>query len=237
MPYAQVLNGLIEKSGLSAVEIAKRCGELGQDVSPSYISLLRNEKNNRVASEDISRALSVALNADPDLLVLESYLDNAPETIREFVSGVKNMMRDNTVSAIKQIAKTAKTVAIKKQFDGVPMSDFVLYFCKEIKKNNVNFERMKGKAAVDISFPVADDAMSPVLKEGDRVQIDYTDVCKSGDIVAYSLKDKDELRYRKLLISGDSYTMLPFNATFPIETYSKDDIVILGRVAEVGRKI
>lgn len=101
MAYAKLLNELIEKSGLSTREIAKRCEEQGQPITPSYISILRKESNSRVPSEDMSRVLARVLGADEDTLVLEAYLENAPEPLLKVLRGMYTSVMEMTLRAMK----------------------------------------------------------------------------------------------------------------------------------------
>ena len=73
MPYTQLLNQLIDQSGLTAKEIAERCKQHGQEITASYVSILRKEANERIPSFEVSQALEAVLDAPKDLLVLEGY--------------------------------------------------------------------------------------------------------------------------------------------------------------------
>ena len=81
MPYAKLLNQLIEESGMTAKDVAQKCADHGVSITPSYLSMLRNGAGKRMPSDEVSRAIAKALGKDEDLLVVERALDEAPEPI------------------------------------------------------------------------------------------------------------------------------------------------------------
>ncbi|MEG1926686.1 MAG: helix-turn-helix transcriptional regulator, partial [Ruthenibacterium sp.] len=64
MPYTNLLNQLIQKSGMTAKEVAAKCQAAGANITPSYLSMIRNEKSARIPSDDVSIALAKALGED-----------------------------------------------------------------------------------------------------------------------------------------------------------------------------
>ncbi len=236
MSYASVLNGLIEKSGMTAKDIAEKCTEMGQPLTASYISLLRQEKSNRRASDEISKALAIVLKAEyEDLLVIESYLEDAPDRIREFVAGVKDKTRDSIMSVAPKGVSNEQKQALIDKYNSVPLSDFLLYFCK--KSGELNFDKSMNDAKLSISFPVKDNSMSPILQEGDNTQLDFFGKIKSGDIICYKIKKQDEYRFRKLMKVGKVLTLIPFDGSFEVERYNEENVEVIGKVTEIVRKI
>lgn len=85
MDYAKLLSAYIEKSELSLRRIAELCNKKGFSIDHSYISKLKNGKM-PPPSEELSRVLAEVLGGDPETLVIEGYIEKAPEEIKKLLS-------------------------------------------------------------------------------------------------------------------------------------------------------
>ena len=91
MNYTEMLNKLITESGLSQKEICDKCKEQGEDVTTTYLSVLKNT-DGKMASENISRAIAKACNTKySEILVVQAYLDKAPRYIIEFFEEIREV--------------------------------------------------------------------------------------------------------------------------------------------------
>ncbi len=82
MSYSDILLKMIKDSSKTYRELAEKC-----NVDPSYISKLANGKIPS-PSDEILRKIASECNTDDQELVLQAYLDNAPNEIKSFVSAV-----------------------------------------------------------------------------------------------------------------------------------------------------
>lgn len=82
--YSNTLNDLILSSQLTKTEIANKCTEMGQPVTREYISQLASGKA-KSPSDSLSSCLEKVCNAPKGTLVLEAYLEKAPEQLIEFI--------------------------------------------------------------------------------------------------------------------------------------------------------
>lgn len=253
MPYAVLLNDLISKSGLSVKEIADRCKQNGQEITPAYISLLRNTDNKRIPSDEMSRALAIACNAKYDnLLVIEGYLDKAPEEILT----VLVMIRDSIVSTAlciydNQISKK-EMKAYQDALAQMPLAEIIIESAQqpqtELEKGQGGLINLQGSmlddevnATVQISstigLPIKDDSMFPILPKGCKTILEMKNIAdyQDGDILCFSVKGKDELLYRKCtFVDGlhKKVVMVPMNTQYPSGLYCVKDIVIFGKVKQ-----
>lgn len=85
MGYKELLSTSISKSGLTLREISERCKKFNVNITPSYISQLQTGKQNP-PSEEVTKAISNVLNIDPTNLIIEGYIEKAPEIIKYFFS-------------------------------------------------------------------------------------------------------------------------------------------------------
>lgn len=84
MNYTELLNKLINESGMQQKEILTRCKEMGEEVTQSYLSNLKTIKG-KTASEKISKVIAKACNAEyEDILIVQAYIDKAPKPILKF---------------------------------------------------------------------------------------------------------------------------------------------------------
>lgn len=247
MAYAKLLNELIENSGLSAREIAKRCEEQGQAITPSYISILRKESNSRVPSEDMSRILARVLGANEEALVMEAYLENAPEPL---VKLLRNMYRSVMEMTLKAMPVTPEQKEwLRKRVDELPLSYWVLETSNETAPQVdysavLNGDILHGQAEdgtplnlqmmVNVDFPVSDDAMTPVMPQGSRVKLELKPAYKNGDIVAFKMDGSNKLHFRKLRDTSSGLRMLvAYNSAYDIMEYDAATMSIVGRAASV----
>ncbi|MDD3416352.1 MAG: hypothetical protein EOM34_09640 [Clostridia bacterium] len=120
MNYTILLNQIIKESKMTNVEIIKRCGELGENITPNYLSILRNTEG-RIPSENVSKAIAKVCKAEyEDILVIQAYIDKAPKGILAFANKIyegsiklaweltlskENELEENEFIAMKQSAK------------------------------------------------------------------------------------------------------------------------------------
>lgn len=257
MPYTQLLNKLIDDSKLSANQIADKCKEYGVKITPSYISTLRNDKNNRTPSDDVSVAIAKACNVPngyENVLVIEAYLDIAPKEIKKLIEMMKDVFTKSVIGAFENKATTQQMKEIRKQYDNMPMAHFLIAYTSEeaistIKKQagTLNIESKDFFKDTNITitqeikpvgFSISDNGMYPIISKGDMVNVEIREY-KTGDIVLLKKKDKKaNLLARKVVVGNKKQiTLIPINNEFLPETVSVDDIIILGVVTQFIRQI
>lgn len=248
MAYAKLLNELIEKSGLSTREIAKRCEEQGQAITPSYISILRKESNSRVPSEDMSRILARVLGANEDSLVLEAYLENAPEPLVQLLRNMYSSVMEMTLRATNVKLTPEQKELFMHQLDELPLSYWVLETARGMAKvdysavldgdilhNELEDGRpLNMQMLINAEFPVMDDAMAPVMPQGSSVKLELKPSYVNGDIVAFTMTGSDKLHFRKLRDTPSGLRMLiAYNSAYEIMEYDAAAMSIVGRAASV----
>lgn len=252
MAYTQLLNSIIEQSGLTVKEIAEKCVNMGVDVTPAYISTLRNDKNNRTPSDKVSRALAEACNCQhKNILVVEAYLQNAPQEFNGLMEMLRGLVITSGMSMIENRLTTQDIKEVDEMLKSFPMAELICDMSKEqvmndIKKGYGSFNLKASKQLDDIKIkqeitpiglPITDNGMSPIIKANDLVTIETLnfDEYKTGDIV-YCFKngEKKKAFARKIIIyDKKQITLLPINNEYSPEIVSINDIVIMGKVKKV----
>lgn len=249
MAYARLLNEYIEKSGMSTREIAKKCAKAGQSVSASYISILRNEDNNRVPSDELSTVLEKILKADEGLFVLEAYLEKAPDilnvALRNFYKISVNQALNIMNNELTDEQKNLLFEEVKKK----PLSELVVEMAKiddisEFQSMETTIEEddettsYMTKFMLDNDLEVLDDALAPMITKGSKVKLKLEQEYRNGDIIAYKTKTDDTMKIRKLVIGKKNQCMMfSFNSEYETEEYKRTELKILGKVDSVLTKI
>lgn len=254
MPYTQLLNSIIDKSGLTVKEIAERCKGLNVDITPAYISTLRNAKTNRTPSDKVSRAIAKACNyTNTEALVIEAYLDGAPKPVKKFFDVIKKSIAPMTLGVFDNKLTSQQKIEFNTIIDEMPMADFV----SEFSKKEIDYEKPMGTDMKIISndeikltseikqalgFDVADNGMSPLINKGDKVQVSLikADKIKTGDIICYAKNEKPSNQFvRKVVVSKSKkeFTFLPINNDYTPEIINAEDIIIIGKVVRVIAEI
>ncbi len=253
MAYTKLLNTVIEQSGLTVKEIAERCVKMGVDVTPAYISTLRNDKNNRTPSDKVSRALAEACNCThKNILVVEAYLENAPQEFNGLLELIRSVIITSGMTMIENKLTTQEIREADEILKSFPMAELICDISNEQMLNSIkkgygalnikstkNFDEVKIKQEVaPIGLPITDNGMLPLIKANDFVTIETLDFedYKTGDVV-YCFKngEKKKAFARKIIVTDNKkqITLLPINSEYNPETISTDEIVIMGKVKKV----
>lgn len=239
--YAELLDRLIQESGLTAKEISDKCKEQGVDITPSYISLLRNKDKNRIPSNDVSTALAKALGINADYLVLEGYMDSAPEILQ---STLKRMY--NSIVTLGFIASQlpVSQEQIDEYVEKQPIAEIIISLndnMASILSCNSISDVMSSLEPIQSTHPLlaaSDDAMSPIINKGDKINIDGMNTIANGDMVAISIAgDVQSVLCRKLQKRSDEILLLAYNREYETMAYDTDTIQILGTITSVTKAL
>lgn len=251
MAYTLLLNMIIEDSKLTVKEIAERCKQYDVDITPAYISTLRNDKNNRAPSDKVSRAIAKACEyKDSEALVIEAYLDNAPDVIKKFFDEMKKSVVPAMLGMFENKFTSQQIKEVETIFSQMPMAQFITEFA------NQNMKYVKGNGAFNIKaisndgtkitqeltqtigLPVYDDGMKPQICKGNLIQFEFKEIdeYKTGDIVCYAKPNLKKSVFVRKIIIGDNkkqITFLPINSDYTPETVNTKDIILMGKVVRV----
>lgn len=109
MNYTEMLNKIIKESGLKGVDIVNRCAEKGVKFTPNYLSVLRNTPG-KIPSDEVSKAIAeVCEKSSPDILIVQAYLDKAPDKIISFLQSVYDNSMQFTQNCIENYFKEKLT--------------------------------------------------------------------------------------------------------------------------------
>lgn len=253
MAYTMLLNKLIEDSGLTVKEIARRCTEAGTKITAAYISTLRNATDNRAPSDDVSRALAKVCNAkNENILVIEAYLDNAPTEFSGLLAAIRRMMIETMAGAFENQFPKELIDGIRKQVQEMPVADLIVAlneqssvdFSKQLGTMNITHDEqyenwsLHSELKQAVGFDVKDDSMFPTIPKGSKVTLEIKGLSQyvNGDILAFVKKGEQDIQYRKVVFldeKRDTFAMFPINSEYKTETFTAKDITILGKATQV----
>jgi transcriptional regulator with XRE-family HTH domain len=242
MSYKDTLFNAIEKSKLSLNEIAKRCKEHGVSITYSYISQLRSGKI-PAPSNDVSKALARVCDIDENLLIIEAYLDKAPEIMKEFIRKVRYLENVNYKNIIEdRISPDSNDIELqvdifKSYLDKQPISEYIIEYIKRddnevLNKDLKGFDEFIGNLS-ERYLSILDDAMEPIIAKDSKVLLSDEKNYDSGDVLAFTTKDSKEILIRKCLINGDTISFIPISSKHDIKSYKLNEVVILGKVKSI----
>jgi len=246
MPYTQLLNRLIDKSGLTAKEIAERCKQQGQEITASYVSILRKEANERIPSDDVSYVLEEVLSVPKNTLVLEAYLDSAPDVLKEFFRNMKAQAFELAFRAIDSAIPIdeAEREQIAAQLDQMPLAQVLLQLSQQkqpgfdqnfiTRSEQTEDGQLTVSMGMNMDFPITDSSMQPILPEGSKVKLKLQEEYRSGEVVAIIPLGEKTMIFRKLYDIKDGNRMLmPLNPDFDVIEFDPATMLIFGRVEAV----
>lgn len=253
MPYAKLLNNLIDSSKLSIKEIVARCKEYDVNITASYVSMLRNPDNNKIPSDEVSRALAKALEAENDRsLVIEGYIDRAPDEFKDFLENYREMLIQSFLMFFSNQISIDEMAAVINNLKDMPMAELILH--SENLKQGMNFDKSEGfnikmemsddvtKTLIELKEPegfiVDDDSMFPIIRSGSKVNplaLPLNDY-KDGDILLVVVKGSKKPICRKCMFpdsSREKITLMAYDQKIQTETYIINEVKILGKVKRI----
>ena len=106
MNYAEMLDTIIKDSELSLRQISKRCADLNLNITPSYISQLKNGKL-PPPSEEVSLTLAKVCGSKKQAnLVFQGYMEKAPDLVKEYMLASSTLNKVMMESLCKASNKT-----------------------------------------------------------------------------------------------------------------------------------
>jgi|GEM_PF-1494282 len=138
MNYTELLNQIIKDAQLSNKELLQECENSGFKITPNYLSVLKNDTS-KVASDNLSRTIARICGENEELLVVQAYIDKAPEVIINILNGLYRASKKAIYYQLELIQdedekKAAKT-ALDKEFDKLPLAKFLLDHVGEDAEN------------------------------------------------------------------------------------------------------
>lgn len=245
MPYAKLLNQLIEESGMTAKDVAQKCADYGVSITPSYLSMLRNGAGKRMPSDDVSRAIAKALGKDENLLIVERALDEAPEAIAKAIQYVLRITTATMFGLTGNDLTPEMETLMDEQIQRMPLSESVLQLAQQTSLPQFNkdtfgtlMQSADGSTTVNVTAPpefvINTDAMSPTICKGDRVRLQAEQSYKAGDIIAFQ---GNGIECRRMEIVDGHTVLVAFERGFDSLPYNPEKHKILGRVLTITRDI
>ena len=246
MTYAQMLSQIIEESGLSLRVIAKRCSDLNLNITPSYISQLKNGKL-PPPTDEVSLTLAKVCSAkNQAYLVFQGYLEKAPPLMREYMlaSSTLNKILLETLYKGQGGGMGAEAEQYLKDMDILAAMELSSKFvstdspkaASELIKNitlacgGVTKADTEGELS---TFYVSDNAMHPFIPAHAVAWVMPTrrDLLKDRDVLAFYPDNRKTPILRRYFYVKEKVILVPDNKAY--DTYffdSADDIDYIGKV-------
>lgn len=245
--YSKLLSKIIAESGYTAKEVVEKCNELGNGIDTTRLSKLQSGKLSAPSSK-VSRDLARVCNADERLLVLEGYIEKAPQEIIDAFMSLKISIVASALNIYKNNFSQSNLVSLEKvktELEKEPLADFIISLIDtgvenvSINENGIDLQAIEKDENITITLsqpttlPAKDNAMFPIIPEGSKVYLEIRENYNNGDIVAIRTKDNENAIIREVVFNNNSVILIPLKKEFETLTYNKEDLTFLGKVTEV----
>lgn len=235
MPYSNLLKKIIADKNYNYADIIRECQKRGEKIDKTYLSKIVNGRA-MPPKENISKLFAEICGVDERLLIIEGYLDKAPEIIRDvFVEMKKKSMRISM--QVFQNKFDEKTLTeLENIIEKEPLADFVLSIMNSEKYDisdsiELNDKNYKMEMTEPMGITMDSDAMFPVIPQNAKVILKIEEEYKNGDILVVKIGDKVVIR--ESFIYSNTVVLLPINTKYEMLTYDIKDIMILGKAKNV----
>lgn len=249
MPYAKLLRRLISDTNYTNAEILRKCEEENVHIDKTYFSKIINGRV-EPPDETKSRAIAKVIGVDERKLIIEGYIDKAPNEIKEAFEDMSLMQNLSAIKYMELIDKS-KLHELEKYLRNEPLfnmvidildntNNYIKYLEEEVHVEKVgDKEEITIALANPIGIEIWDDAMSPKIEKGDRVTIEVIgeNDYKSTDILLIKTKKNPEVRIRNVININSTRQIQGYNPECGIEICNKEDLMVIGRVNNVIKKI
>lgn len=245
--YSKLLTKIIAESGYTAKEVVEKCNELGNGIDTTRLSKLQSGKLSAPSSK-VSRDLARVCNVDERLLVLEGYLEKAPQEIIDAFMSLKSSIMASALNIFKENFSQSNLIdfdEIKEELEKEPLADFIVSLIDNgvenisINENGIDLEAIEKDKNVTVTLsqpttlPVKNNAMFPIIPEGSKVYLKIQENYNNGDILAIKTEENEDTIIREVVFNNDNVILIPLKKDFATLTYNKKDLTFLGKVTEV----
>lgn len=240
--YGNIVKQAIQEKKITQQKIVEECEKIGIEITRSSISKILN--NGNIPSIETSKALAKVLDIDEEELILEGYLEKAPDF---FINYINELMENtylltteiydnvdknfyvNDVDIKKELKKSIKNFS-KAKF----LLDFINMSNTEIIKENKMSMKLNDKNFVmninnDFNVKVEDNSMEPLIPKNSKIKLTLEEKYKNGDIIYINAQGK--LMIRGMVVLGSNIFLYPYNKEYPCSYINKSNCIIIGKVS------
>lgn len=221
MKYSQLLDLAIKESGLSLRQIEKRCKDSGLNITPSYISQLKNGKLPPPRPDVTATLVNVLHPRNETQLIFQGYFDKAPSVIKEYMAA-SSQLNKVMLERLCQVKGDDEFTRAAKSF----LSELDVLSDVDVPINEIIKE-----SPDSFVFPMNSEDMEPSLPRNSILSIVPTNpsLLKSKDILVF--KKGINPHVRRVYFTGDEILLIPDNKHGELfKIHSFEQIEYIGRV-------
>ena len=235
MSYSEMLSQIIEESELSLRQISKRCADLDLNITPSYISQLKNGKL-PPPSEEVSLVLAKACGSKNQAqLVFQGYMEKAPELVKEYMLASSALNKIMLETLCQTDSNGPMSQEFKKHIESMDVLSTLDLTSRFVNANDssaakelirditlASGEAVKADANGQmINLFLGDDSMVPQIPSHAYLYIlpTKTDLLKNRDIIAIYPEGRRIPTLRRIFFVGDQILLVPDNKNHQIYMY------------------
>lgn len=245
MTYAEMLSSIIQESRMSLRQIASKCEDLGQSITPSYISQLKNSKlppPNPEVSIALAKACGSRLHA---ALVFLGYMEKAPEIIRDYMNNSTRLYKlvlENLSDGQGKVPLTREARDFISRLDVITAYELASTYLEQgnftpssqLAEELVLISGGAVKAGNDvINVFINDSSMAPTIPAHSMLTIMPTKISllKEKDIIALYPYGRKMVTLRRIFFLKNQVLLIPEDTAHEIiSVESLDQIDYVGKV-------
>lgn len=227
MNYSEMLTQIVEESELSLRQISKRCSDLNLNITPSYISQLKNGKL-PPPSEEVSLILAKACGSKKQAqLVFQGYMEKAPQLVKEYMlasSALNKIMlqtlcqTDNNGPVSTEFKKHIEsldvlaTLDLTSRYVSAENTSAAKDLIKEITLKSGGPVRADAGGQM-VNMFLCDDGMAPLIPNHAYLYVlpTKTELLKNRDVLAIYPEGRRIPTLRRLFFVGEQILLTPDN--------------------------
>lgn len=168
MNYTELLNRIIDKSGLKNIEIIEKLKDYNIKITKSYLSVLRNDTEKK-ASDELSRAIAEICGAPKSILVIQAQLDRSSEELKQYISFTVENSRKIVRTIIERLPKESQSKMME-DLDKMETADIICDAIEHPENYTTNIDELlltmsKGKKPKYAIIPIASEDIKIVSGE------------------------------------------------------------------------
>lgn len=246
MNYAEMLDMIIAESELSLRQISKRCADLNLNITPSYISQLKNGKL-PPPSEEVSLTLAKVCGSKKQAnLVFQGYMEKAPALVREYMLASSTLNKVMMESLCKATGKTytkemeeyiksldvLAALEMSSKYVSMDNPEKASDLVKEIALSSGGVTEADTKGDI-VNLFLGDSSMSPYIPTHAFIYIMPTklDLLKDRDIIAFYPDNRKVPTLRWIYFIKDKILLIPEDKSH--ETYFFEDLNEINYIGKV----
>ncbi len=229
-----MLNMMVEESTLTLKEIAEKCVTYGVKVNPSYISKLKSGKQPPASDEvNIALAKSCGYEDEVDSFLFESYLEKAPEYIKDFLNELITLFRTTIKITFEKQFPSEMIHILQMQLDQFSNYEILTQSIEQLRNTTLvtDVDALSNQQVINTTLKMNDTSMEPLIPKGSILHIRKDNEIINDDIIV--IEKNGDFLVRRIFFIEENKFLYSINKSYKSEFLNDNIINIIGKVEKI----